>query len=243
MKQYQNKQRYIAAKGKGWFYFAIIMSILFAITLLMLFIMQATTQSSNLTQNASQKTTTSTRADKITTDNKSEQYMHANNPAETLAMIDKYQARYFEIVKRNDFLLQLIEYDEYEQDERDLLNLYREVESKIDQDNYYLRQYRNIEDKYAENPGETTVDMNDFAAQEYDAVDKLLNEVYQEVKTKISAEDFKNLTSSELKWIKEVETYRKTFDAQGYGSIGTLKYFGYKTDMHSFRTLLLMLYL
>ncbi|MCM1297800.1 MAG: DUF1311 domain-containing protein, partial [Muribaculaceae bacterium] len=115
-------------------------------------------------------------------------------------------------------------------DRRDLSDLYAEVISEVDTNNFYFKRYREIEKKYANNPGMTTVEINDFAAQEYEAVDKLLNEVYQVVKAKIPAEDFKNLTSREIKWIKEVEAYKKVFEAQEYGTIRTLKYFGYRTD-------------
>lgn len=164
-------------------------------------------------------------------------------PAEILAVIDRYQARYFEIIKRNDMFLKSVDYDGYERDRRVLSDLYAEVISKINTNNIYFKKYEEIEKQFAENTGETTYDINMFANNHYEAVDKLLNEAYQDIKTKISAEDFKNLTSSELKWIKEVEGYEKVFEAQGYGSIGTSKYLGYKTDMQRFRTLLLMLYL
>lgn len=160
-----------------------------------------------------------------------------------LKQINELQARYFSIIKRNDMLLQLTEYEGYENDRADLSNLYNELENKIDQDNYYFKKYREIEKKYANNPGMTTYDMDMFASEHYEAVDKLLNEVYQVVKGKIPQEDFKNLTASELKWIRDVGAYRKVFEAQGFGTIGGVVGLGYQTNMHSFRTLLLMLYL
>lgn len=164
-------------------------------------------------------------------------------PTETLAMIDKYQLRYFSIVKRNNLFLQMADCEGCGYDRKDLSDLYSEIISKIDGNNSYIKKYFDIENKYAENTGETTYEINMFESNHYEAVDKLLNEVYQAVKVKIPQEDFKNLITSELKWLKDVEAYEKVFEEWGFGSAGTLIKLGYEIDMRKFRTLLLMLYL
>lgn len=163
-------------------------------------------------------------------------------PAQTLQQIDELQAKYFNIIKRNDVLLQIQDSDEYQQDMKDLNNLFKEVEQKIDKNNYYLQKYYKIKEQYAVNTGTSQSDMNIFASDEYKAVDGLLNETYQAVKVKIPPDDFKQLITSELKWLKEVEDYYKVYEQQGFGTIGSLVHSEYECNMRNFRTLLLMLY-
>lgn len=162
--------------------------------------------------------------------------------AEKLYLLDEYQAKYFRIIRRNDVLLQLEQDDDCDRDMEELNALFREVKDKI-RSNSYLSKYEEIEERFSENPGENTVDMNIFASQHYDAVDGLLNEVYQAVKAKIPPEDFKNLVASEIKWLKDVESYKSVFESKGFGTIRTLVYTNYEINMRNFRTLLLMLYL
>ena len=85
--------------------------------------------------------------------------------------------------------------------------------------------------------------MDNYAIAHYKKVDSLLNEVYKEVKTKITPQEFEKLKTSEKKWLKEVEDYYEVFESQEFGTIGTVIYYGYQIDMREFRTLLLMLYL
>ena len=177
-----------------------------------------------------------------TTSAETKQEQVIKTPAQTLQQIDELQARYFNIIKRNDVLLQIQDSDEYQQDMKDLNNLFKEVEQKIDKNNYYLQKYYNIKEQYAVNTGNTQSDMNTFASNEYEAVDGLLNETYQAVKAKIPPEDFKQLITSELKWLKEVEDYYKVYEQQGFGTIGSLIHSEYECNMRNFRTLLLMLY-
>lgn len=240
--KYNNKQTN-QHRGLGWLIFSIIMAVALIITVFTLYIQNINFRfqedpKSNFQKNDYVTKNSAMQAEETALPNK-EPY----TAAETLAMIDKYQARYFTIVKRNDMFLQGVDCRGCAKDTKDLSNLYTEVISKIDTNDGYFKKYKEIENEFAENTGETTYDMNIFANSHYEAIDKLLNEVYQAVKAKIPTEDFKNLTSSELIWIKEVEAYKKVFDTQGYGTLGTLKYLGYKTDMHRFRTLLLILYL
>ena len=162
--------------------------------------------------------------------------------ADVLSEIDKYQAKYFEIVKRNDLFLQVEETPAIKNDRKELKKLFKEVKKHVKSKDT-LRKYKEIEKRYAKCEEETTVGMNEFANNNYKEVDALLNEVYREVKTKISPADFKKLTASEQKWLKEVNAYKKVFDSKGFGTIGTIIYYDYEISMRQFRTLLLMLYL
>lgn len=160
-----------------------------------------------------------------------------------LTQIDNYQSRYFEIIKRNNFL---IEFDvDTKKDKKDLEKLYLEVEKRIDANNEYLKKYYQNENDFKNSPIEleTTAQMNKYAYEGYKKVDELLNEVYQEVRKKISSEEFEELKISQRNWLQEVEDYGEVFDAQGFGTIGTVIYYDYQMDMRKFRTLLLMLYL
>lgn len=161
---------------------------------------------------------------------------------EKLALIDNYQKKYFEIVKRNDVLLNIEENDAVKKDNKELKKLYSQVKKQI-KNKEFLNKYKDIEKRFSICEEETTIGMNKFAANNYTAVDNLLNEVYKEVQSKISPEDFKKLAQSENEWLNEVEAYEKVFNSKGFGTIGTIVYYGYEIDMRSFRTLLLMLYL
>ncbi len=163
-------------------------------------------------------------------------------PSKVLAKIDLLQAQYFSIIKRNDAFLKIYECDACAEDMEDLNKLFSEVRNNIDKDNYYLKKYDEIENSYSSSDLETTAEINNFMMEYYEAVDKLLNETYQAVRTKIPREDFKNLIASELKWLKDVEQYHKVFEQQEYGSIRTWVNLRYEINMRQFRTLLLMLY-
>ena len=161
----------------------------------------------------------------------------------TLDLINKYQKKYFEIVKRNDLLLLHESNDVIKKDEKQLSELYDEVKGKINPENPYYKKYNEISKQYETNPGQSTVEMNQFASEEYKAKDDLLNEVYQSVISILPDNDVSALRENEQKWLDEVEEYNKHFEAQDYGTIGYLVKSGYECDMRSFRTLLLMLYL
>ena len=163
-------------------------------------------------------------------------------PSKVLAKIDLLQAQYFSIIKRNDAFLNIYDCDACTKDMEDLNKLFSEVRNNIDKDNYYLKKYDEIENSYSSSDLETTAEINNFMMEYYEAVDKLLNETYQAVRTKIPREDFKNLIASELKWLKDVEQYHKVFEQQEYGSSRTWVNLRYEINMRQFRTLLLMLY-
>ena len=163
-------------------------------------------------------------------------------PSKVLAKIDLLQAQYFSIIKRNDAFLKIYDCDACAEDMEDLNKLFSEVRNNIDKDNYYLKKYDEIENSYSSSDLETTAEINNFMMENYEAVDKLLNETYQAVRTKIPREDFKDLITSELKWLKDVEQYHTVFEQQEYGSIRTWVNLRYEINMRQFRTLLLMLY-
>ena len=166
--------------------------------------------------------------------------------AATLDLIDTYQAKYFTIVKRNNLFLGNDDINAVNNDKKELKKLYSEVKKQIT-NKEYLKKYKDIEKRYSKCNEITTTGITEFQEKYYNEVDALLNEVYKTVKTKILPEDFKQLTSSEKKWLKDIGAYDKAFDEYlntvGLGTIRSIIYYDYQTDMRKFRTLLLMLYL
>ena len=167
---------------------------------------------------------------------------NVNEAQKTLNSIDKYQEKYFEIVKRNNVLLSFETNSELKKDRKELKKLFKEVQKQVTNKDY-LKEYKAIQKRYAKFNGETTVDINEFAQNYNKEVDTLLNKVYKDVKLKIPAADFKQLVLSERKWLQEVQNYKKVFDSKEFGTIGTSTYYDYETNMKEFRTLLLLLYL
>lgn len=163
--------------------------------------------------------------------------------SEILVEIKNYQARYWEIVKRHDTLLMTWSDDDKKKDREELDLLFEEVINKIDSNNKYLKRYYEIEKEFENNTGENTIEINEFASRHYKAVLSLINDVYKTVKSQISEEDFIELRADERKWLKEVNAYKKVFDAQEFGTIRTLIAYNYEINMQNFRALLLMLYL
>ena len=157
--------------------------------------------------------------------------------------ITNYQNKYFDIIKRHDVLLSLNNDDEVKEDIEELKKLYEEVENKINKSSKFFIRYKEIEEKFKENNGNTTLEINSFASNHYEEVDKLLNDTYKAVKQTISQDDFNKLKVNQRTWLKEVEAYNSIFEKQGFGTISTLVKLGYETDMRNFRTLLLMFYL
>ena len=176
-------------------------------------------------------------------------WLFQNKKAETnvsdnkLQIIESYQAKYFEIVKRHDALLTMEMNDDVKTDYMELKQLFTEVKGKINQDCELLKKYEALKFQYMNNNGQNTFEMNEFASKKFDAFDKLLNETYQAVKSKLSEEDFEKLRQSQRAWLKEVEAYHTVFISKGFGTIGTLLKYDYETNMRCFRTLLLMMYL
>ena len=165
--------------------------------------------------------------------------------AEKLELIDNYQEKYFTIINRNHLFINTVDsedFDQIDKDRKELKKLFAEVQKQV-KNKKYLKKYKAIEKRYSKCNETTTIKMNEFAQKNYNEIDNLLNEVYKEVKSKISSEDFAKLTISEQKWLKEVKNYKKVFDSKNFGTIGTIIYYDYEINMREFRTLLLMLYL
>ena len=159
-----------------------------------------------------------------------------------IALVDMYQKKYFEIIKRHNILLQCDDIQASEKDRQELEDLFTEVEEQIT-NKKYLKKYRKIQEKYAETDSDTTIDINEFAENNYNAVDDLLNSVYKKSKSKMSGRYLKKFVSSQKKWEQEVSDYKQVFDAMGFGTIGSSTYYSYMVNMEEFRALLLMLYL
>lgn len=159
-----------------------------------------------------------------------------------VALINEYQKKYFEIIKRNNVLLGCDDEELASKDMKELEDLFAEVEGQIT-NKTYLNKYKKIQKKYAECDGDTTIDINAFAEKNYNEIDKLLNTVYKKAKSKAVSGDLSKLYSSQSKWSKEVKNYKKVYNSKKFGTIGTSTYYSYMTNMEEFRTLLLMLYL
>lgn len=158
--------------------------------------------------------------------------------------MEYYQAKYWEIIKRHNVLLQLGEFDEdYYNDLAELNALFVIIENKISYNNKYLTKLHEVDKKYETNDGETQVDRSQFAGNYNDAIDSVLNELYQDIRKNIPASDFENLKQSEIKWLKDIEAYKKVMDSQGFGTISGTIYPYTIADMRKFRILLLIPYI
>ncbi|MCR4623969.1 MAG: hypothetical protein K5780_04960 [Alphaproteobacteria bacterium] len=160
----------------------------------------------------------------------------------TLKEIDDLQNQYFKIIKRNDVLLSDYVEDVHIKDSEELASLYKELKAKIEKNNAWLKKYRSIQAKFELNEGETTYDTAEFEGKHYKEIDTLLNDIFKSLKSKLTANDFKNLQISQRSWLKEVINYRKVFNSQELGTMRIIKKIGYETDMRKFRILLLILY-
>lgn len=159
-----------------------------------------------------------------------------------LSLIDKYQEKYFEIIKRNNMLLQVEDIEKFEKDSNELKELFNEVEKQITNKNY-LKKYNKIQNRFSDCGGITTPEINKCAEKNYNAINKLLNNTYKKAENKANFEESKKLAQSQIKWEKDVEDYKKVFDSMDLGTIGTSTLYSYQINMMEFRTLLLMMYL
>ena len=157
-------------------------------------------------------------------------------------IISKYQAEYFNIIKRNNVLLQMEDTAKLNADRQDLENLFTKVKMQITNERY-LNKYNKIQKRYSQCDGITTIEINTCADKNYKAINKLLDDVYKKAESKLDFENSKNLAYDEIKWEKDVEDYKKVFDSIKFGTIGTSVFYSYEINMKEFRTLLLMLYL
>lgn len=159
---------------------------------------------------------------------------------EAIELVDKYQKKYFEIIKRNNMLLQADDTEKFEKDSKELEDLFNEVERQV-LDKGSLKKYKKIQKRFSDCSGITTPEINECAEKNYNAVNKLLNKTYKKAEAKASFEDAKKLAQSQINWEKEVENYKKVFDSMNFGTIGTSTFYSYQINMTEFRTLLLMM--
>lgn len=157
--------------------------------------------------------------------------------------IDGYQAKYFEIIKRHDALLDMTNSTESKKDIKELSLLFQEVKNKINKDNSYLAEYEKIKEKRIKNLGNTEFEINTIASENHKVVDKLMNDIYSNIKSQLNKEDFEKLNISQKNWLSEVEDYNNIFNSKDFGTIKTIIKLDYEINMKSYRTLLLMLYL
>ncbi|MBR1754751.1 DUF1311 domain-containing protein [bacterium] len=166
--------------------------------------------------------------------------------SEIFAEIEDLQAQYWQIIKRNNLLINQDfnrNNKEIEKDKKELTHLFNVAQSRIDKNNYYLLKLQEIDKKYENNNSETQYDMNMFAGEYNDKVDEILNELYKQIRTTIPEDDFNNLKLSERQWLKDIETYKKVFYSEDRGSIGGMTYSYMLANMRKFRVLLLIPYL
>ena len=158
-----------------------------------------------------------------------------------LKNINNFQNQYFKIIKRHDVLLSDYVEDEHIKDAAELDSLLKEIEDRINKDDPWFKKYMDIKTKFESNSGETTYDMMEFEGKHYAEVDKLLNNVFVFLKSKLNLSDFKRLRASQRIWLKEVREYEKVFDSKELGSMGALKTTTCEINMRNFRILLLIL--
>lgn len=172
----------------------------------------------------------------------------AKPSSEILAKIDRYQAKYFEIITRNNMFVDLgLDENIHAKDSYELNTLFKNVENEIGNSEYVKKYYKTLE-QYKTDYGETTYDMVQTESQNYVIIDKFLNEVYQAVRIKLPTEEYKKLQASEIKWIKDGDKYCDKImtpenGALKYGSFSRVGIIDAQINMRQFRALLLMLYL
>ena len=163
-----------------------------------------------------------------------------------LSQVEDYQQQYWSIIKKHNMFLQIGEVDNnVQQDKTDLKKLYQNVENKINQNNKFLSELNNLNNKYNADikNAQSQIEINIVANEYMENTDKILNNVYQEIKINTDSKDFELLKTSEIKWIKDLEEYQKFIEEQGFGSIIGLLYANATQDIKHFRTLLLIYYL
>ena len=167
----------------------------------------------------------------------------ARRSFDTLAMINSYQAQYFEIIKRNEMLFSANKDDVVVKDLEDLSALYNKVISHIDPNCVFLAKYNEIEQKYAQKGVMSAKDMVRTSGAHFRDVDRLYIKTIETVSKVIAEEDFNKLVRSDRAWRDEVETFNKVYYKQGLDYSKEFIYNNYQTDVIKFRALLLMLYL
>ena len=166
------------------------------------------------------------------------------NYSDVLNQVEKFQSEYWEIVKRHDLFFYFGEENlAIAKDMDDLSDLFQLVELSINKDSHYYTKLKNIEERFKNNPGETTYEAKQFEQQYIEAIDSLLNEIYKDIRATIPADDFEKLKRSEIRWLNDIENYRKIYEMQDHGTIGGLLYANFLNSIRKFRILLLMFYI
>lgn len=160
----------------------------------------------------------------------------------TFDIISGYQEKYFEIINRNNVLLNNDDSEDLTNDRKELDGLFNEIKARITNERF-LKKYNKIQKRFANCDAITTTGINECANKNYDAIYDLLNNVYKKVESKLSFEESKKLALSQIEWEKMVDDYQNVYNSMNFGTIGTSIYYSYKINMIEFRTLLLMLYL
>ncbi len=159
--------------------------------------------------------------------------------------IENYQAQYWDIIKRNNVLIQIGEdSEEFKKDREDLAKLYSNLTNKISKDNDFIKKLNKIEDDYEKNikNAQTQLEMNNVADKYLIDTDKVLNEIYKKIRNSVDEDEFNTLKENQRIWLKEIKEYEKIIDKQGFGSISPMIYSSVIQDIKKFRTILLILY-
>ena len=162
--------------------------------------------------------------------------------------VEYYQAQYWQIIKRHNCLINYSAYNEgdteaikvLEKDRNELLSLMGNIESQININNPYYIKLTNI--PKGDGSAQTQYDLNMNAADYNDAVDSVLNELYNDIRKTIPASDFEKLKQSEIKWLNDIEKYKKVMEENLGGTIAGMIYSNAIADIRRFRCLVLMLY-
>ena len=164
-----------------------------------------------------------------------------------LNKVEYYQAQYWQIIKRHNCLINWTYYDSdtetikaLEKDHNELLSLMGTIENQININNPYYIKLTNISKD--DSSAQTQYDLNMNAANYNDAVDSVLNELYNDIRKTIPASDFEKLKQSEIKWLNDIEKYKKVMEENLGGTIAGMIYSNAIADIRRFRCLALMLY-
>ena len=154
-------------------------------------------------------------------------YKNKTSNTDPLMQVDNYQNQYWDTIKKHNVLIQLGEFDSgAKQDLNNLKRLYGKVEDKINKDSDFYKELNNLKKGYDKDieKAQTQMEMNMLSGEYLENTDKILNEVYQQIRITVESEDFEKLKASEIRWVKELKDYQKYIGQQDFGSIGGLIY-------------------
>lgn len=160
-----------------------------------------------------------------------------------LKEIDEYQKRYFEIIKRHDYMIFRDVIGEYEKDFADLSSLNQEISEKIGKNNPLLRELQNIPNRLDDEKNTTSSDLAVAAGDYAEKVRAFLDNIYEKLRMKLTSEDFELLRKSEENWNQDFKSYLKRafLDNEQLGSIAGLQIGTCISNIRYFRATLLIL--